>query len=71
MNHIRFGFVLIAGWLVSCAVLGCTHKIVGERERPIVIEAHVTIDIRGLKETATGIEDMVSKPAVSESKKGS
>jgi hypothetical protein len=43
-------------WTVS----GCTVKAVGDPNRPITINAHVTVDIRGLKDTATGIEDYVS-----------
>ena len=51
--------------LVGCAVLaaGCTVKAVGDPKRPITIQAHVTLDIRGLKDTATNIEDMVSQGA--------
>jgi len=39
---------------------GCTVKAVGDPNRPITIEAHVTIDIRGLENTASNIEDYVS-----------
>ena len=39
---------------------GCTVKAVGDPKRPITIEAHVTIDIKGLQNTATDIEDFVS-----------
>ncbi len=39
---------------------GCTVKAVGDPKRPITIDAHITIDVRGLKETATNIEDYVS-----------
>jgi hypothetical protein len=39
---------------------GCTVKAVGDPERPITIQAHITLDIKGLKETATNIEDFVS-----------
>ena len=39
---------------------GCTVKAVGDPNRPITINAHVTVDIRGLKDTATDIEDYVS-----------
>ena len=49
---------------VWCAVLlvasGCTVKAVGDPNRPITINAHVTIDIKGLKDTASNIEDYVS-----------
>ena len=48
--------------LVVCSVLlvGCTVKAVGDPNRPITIKAHVTIDIKGLKQTAGGIEDYIS-----------
>lgn len=39
---------------------GCTIKTVGDPNRPITINAHVTIDIKGLEKTATSIEDYVS-----------
>ncbi len=49
-------------WIVASLLLlsGCTVKAVGDPERPITINAHVTIDIRGLQNTATSIEDYVS-----------
>jgi hypothetical protein len=39
---------------------GCTVKAVGDPNRPITINAHITIDIKGLQKTANSIEDMVS-----------
>ena len=49
---------------VGCVILvllcGCTVKAVGDPKRPITIEAHVTLDIKGLKDTASNIEDYVS-----------
>ena len=39
---------------------GCTVKAVGDPNRPITINAHVTVDIKGLQNTATNIEDFVS-----------
>ena len=39
---------------------GCTVKAVGDPNRPITINAHITVDIKGLKEAATDIEDYVS-----------
>ena len=49
------------GWCVVLFFLcGCTVKTVGDPKRPITIEAHVTIDIKGLKDTASNIEDYVS-----------
>ena len=48
--------------IIAVAVLfgGCTVKAVGDPKRPITIEAHVVIDVKGLKNTATDIEDFVS-----------
>lgn len=55
----------LVGILVGAAVLsaaaGCTVKAVGDPKRPITINANVVIDIRGLKTTASNIEDMVAK----------
>ena len=54
---------------------GCTVKAVGDPNRPITINAHITLDIKGLKDTATNIEDYVSgakdqiKPQASGDKK--
>ena len=51
--------VLIA--LLAYLVLpGCTVKAVGDPNRPITINAHITLDIKGLEKTANGIEDYVS-----------
>ena len=40
---------------------GCTVKAVGDPNRPITINANVVVDIRGLKQTASNIEDMVAQ----------
>ena len=40
---------------------GCTVKAVGDPNRPITINANVVVDIRGLKQTASSIEDRVAK----------
>lgn len=50
--------LLLAVVLLGCA--GCTLKTVGDPNRPITINAHVTIDINGLEKTASGIEEYVS-----------
>ena len=50
--------VLLA--FVATVLVGCTVKAVGDPNRPITINAHVTIDIKGLQKTANSIEDMVS-----------
>lgn len=52
----------IAGIAIGVLLIaGCTVKAVGDPERPITINANVVVDIRGLKQTATGIEDMVAR----------
>ncbi len=52
MAAIAFSMLLIAG---------CTVKAVGDPNRPITINANVVVDVRGLKQTATNIEDMVAQ----------
>ena len=48
-------------FLISVAFLsGCTVKAIGDPNRPITINAHITIDIKGMEKTASSIEDMVS-----------
>ncbi|MDD5085372.1 MAG: DUF1318 domain-containing protein [Candidatus Omnitrophica bacterium] len=48
--------VFVMGVLPACKV-----ETVGDAKRPIVIEAHITLDIRGLEGTASKIEDMVGE----------
>ena len=43
------------------ALAGCTVKAVGDPNRPITINANVIIDVRGLKQTASSIEDRVAQ----------
>ena len=52
--------------LGCCCLVGCTVKAVGDPNRPITINAHVVVDIRGLEKTASNIEDYVSgeKPSL-------
>lgn len=57
-NQKRGQYFLITG--VLFVIYGCTVKAVGDPNRPITINAHITIDVKGLKDTATGIEDYVS-----------
>lgn len=45
---------------VSLTSGGCTVKAVGDPNRPITIQAHITVDVKGLQKTATSIEDYVS-----------
>ncbi len=54
--NVKHLFLLIVVF-VAC---GCTVKAVGDPNRPITIKAHVTLDIKGLENTATNIEDFVS-----------
>ena len=51
----------ITGLLLVISALGCTVKTVGDPNRPITINANVVIDIRGLKQAASNIEDSVAQ----------
>ena len=53
--------IFLLGMILLAA--GCTVKAVGDPNRPITINANVVVDIRGLKQTASGIEDLVAKGA--------
>ncbi len=57
MKRLYAGLFLLTGIL---AISGCRVETVGDPNRPIKIEAHITIDIRQVKETVSSIEDMVS-----------
>jgi hypothetical protein len=48
------------GVIALIATQGCTVKAVGDPNRPITINAHITIDVKGLQKTASNIEDYVS-----------
>jgi hypothetical protein len=50
----------LAAALAVVFLSGCTVKAVGDPNRPITINAHITVDIKGLQKTASGIEDFVS-----------
>ena len=57
----------ILSWILagvsSFGLLGlaaCRATVAGDPDRPIKIEAHITVDIRQVKEAATSIEDQVS-----------
>lgn len=54
-RHEKF-LVLMAVFVLA----GCTVKAVGDPNRPITINAHITVDVKGLQQTASGIEDFVS-----------
>ena len=47
--------------LILIDMTGCTLKTVGDPNRPITINANVIVDIRGLKNTANDIEDIVEE----------
>lgn len=46
--------------LLAFLTAGCTVKAIGDPNRPITINAHITVDIKGLQNTAASIEDYVS-----------
>ena len=54
-------FPSIACFLILITLTGCTVKAVGDPNRPITINANVMVDIRGLKQTASNIEDIVAQ----------
>ena len=54
---------ITALFLATLVIAGCTVKAVGDPNRPITINANVVVDIRGLKQTASSIEDMVAQGA--------
>ncbi len=56
-----------SGSAVLIGGIGCRATVAGDPDRPIKIEAHVTIDVRQIKEEAHSIEDMVSGPAAKKS----
>jgi len=56
-------FKLLGFMLMGMALAGCTVKAVGDPNRPITINANVIVDVRGLKNTATSIEDTIAKGA--------
>ena len=49
--------------LAVFGMAGCTVKAVGDPNRPITIQAHITLDVKGLQQTASNIEDLVSQGA--------
>lgn len=51
---------IFIGFLCVFVLAGCTVKAVGDPNRPITINAHITVDVKGLKDTAVNIEDFVS-----------
>ncbi len=55
-NPILLTAILVA----SLPLSGCTVKAVGDPNRPITINAHIVVDVKGMQNTATNIEDYVS-----------
>ncbi len=53
----------VAFLLLMIGSTGCRATLAGDPDRPIKIEAHVTIDVRQIKEEAHSIEDLVNGPA--------
>ena len=60
MHTKRMLGVMMIALIAAVENTGCTIKAVGDPARPITINAHVTVDVRGLQNTATNIEDYVS-----------
>ena len=52
--------ILVLLLLGFVGVWGCRATVAGDPDRPIKIEAHVTIDVRQIRQEAHSIEDMVS-----------
>ena len=48
------------GGMVFLGLAACRATLAGDPNKPIKIEAHVTIDVRQIKEEAHSIEEMVS-----------
>lgn len=48
-------------FLASFFFESCTVKAVGDPNRPITINANIVVDIRGLKNTATNIENTIAQ----------
>ncbi len=60
-NTVRASVSASMAGLLLFAACGCTVKAVGDPKRPITIQANVVVDIRGLKQSAANIEDMVAQ----------
>lgn len=54
---------VLAGVVGVAGSSSCRATVAGDPDRPIKIEAHITLDVRQVKEAATSIEDMVSGQA--------
>ena len=63
MRQMRFrwvGFLMGVGCVGLMGITACRATLAGDPNKPIKIEAHITLDIREVKEQASSIEDMVS-----------
>lgn len=69
MGMIQDKLKLLFPILLLLTFYGCTVKAVGDPQRPITIQAHITVDVKGLQQTATNIEDFVSGEKPEESLK--
>lgn len=56
---------VLAGVVGVVGTSSCRATVAGDPDKPIKIEAHITLDVRQVKETAVSIEDMVSGKAPS------
>ena len=66
----KIALILVMGgmsWGLA-GLWGCRATVAGDPDRPIKIEAHVTIDIREIRQEARSIEDRVSGPSPAASK---
>ncbi len=57
------GFLVSIGLVTLLGISACRATVAGDPDRPIKIEAHITLDIRQVKEDAHSIEDLVSGKA--------
>ncbi len=51
---------MVVGSVGLLGITACRATVAGDPNKPIKIEAHITLDIREVKQTASSIEDMVS-----------
>ena len=64
-------FLMAIGCVGLTGITACRATLAGDPNKPIKIEAHITLDIREVKQTANSIEDMVSGKAAAPSPKQS
>ena len=56
-------FLMAIGCAALTGITACRATLAGDPNKPIKIEAHITLDIREVKAQASSIEDMVSGKA--------